>query len=203
MAYGDSKYGTLLFSGSSGIDQPGGIVAPDISKQLPDVYNKSGKLRQLLDIFSEQITQLNNRAEEVRVQNAVETATFSLGRWERELGVSVDPSKSLATRRELISAKLRGIGTTTPQMIQRTASAFSGGDVMVEEVPAEYRFVVRFVGTLGIPSNMAGLIQILEEIKPAHLAYEFAYTYTYWSTLQAITWNQAQSKTWDELRIFE
>ncbi|MEK4520026.1 putative phage tail protein [Paenibacillus sp. FSL H8-0122] len=203
MPYGDSKYGTLLFSGSSDIDQPGGIVAPDISKQLPDVYNKAGKLRQLLDIFSEQITQLNNRAEEVRVQYAVETATFSLGRWEREFGISIDPSKSLATRRELISAKLRGIGTTTEQMIQRTASAFSGGDVMVEEVPGEYRFVVRFVGTLGIPSNMAGLIQILEEIKPAHLVYDFAYTYTFWDSLNFLTWTAAHEKTWNELRVYE
>lgn len=133
----------------------------------------------------------------------METATYSLGRWEQELGLSVDTAKSLATRRELISAKLRGIGTTTPQMIQRTASAFSGGDVLVEEVPGEYRFVVRFIGTLGIPPNMAGLIQILDEIKPAHLAYEFAYTYTFWDSLKILTWNSAHGKTWNELRVYE
>lgn len=56
MAYGESKYGTLLYSGTSDTDQPGGILVPDISKQLPDVYNKAGKLRQLLDILSEEIT---------------------------------------------------------------------------------------------------------------------------------------------------
>lgn len=203
MPYGDSNYGTLLFSGSSDTDQPGGILAPDISKQLPDVYNKAGKLRQLLDMLSEQITFYNNRTEEVRGQNAVETATFSLGRWEQELGITVDPSKSLATRREIISAKLRGIGTTTPQMIERTASAFSGGDVRVEEIPGEYRFLVRFVGSLGIPPNMAGLMQILEEIKPAHLEYEFAYTYTYWASLKSLNWSTAHSKTWNELRTYE
>jgi uncharacterized protein YmfQ (DUF2313 family) len=202
VAYGESKYGTLLFSGTSDEDQSGGIQAPDISKQLPDVYNKAGKLRQLLDILSEQITLHNTRTEEVRAQNAVETATYSLGRWEQELGLSVDTAKSLATRRELISAKLRGIGTTTPQMIQRTASAFSGGDVLVEEVPGEYRFVVRFIGTLGIPPNMAGLIQMLEEIKPAHLAYEFLYTYTFWDSLKNLTWNSARGKTWNELRVY-
>ncbi|ETT45208.1 hypothetical protein C162_21768 [Paenibacillus sp. FSL R7-269] len=202
MAYGESLYSTLLYTEETVPPTPEPGLIPDISKQLPDVYNKRDKLRQLLDILSEQIGRANARAEEVRQQNAVDTATWSLSRWESELGLAVDPSKSLITRREIIKAKLRGIGTTTPQMIQRTASAFSGGDVLVEEVPGEYRFIVRFVGVLGIPPNMAGLIQILEEIKPAHLAYGFAYSYTYWEAVKSLLWSEVKAKTWNELRTY-
>lgn len=102
----------------------------------------------------------------------------------------------------MIKAKLRGNGTTTPEMIQRTASAFSGGVVEVKEVPEEYRFEIHFVSTLGIPPNMAGLIQIIEEIKPAHLAYEFVFSYTWWDSVKALTWESAHSKTWNELRTY-
>ncbi|AIQ31628.1 hypothetical protein P40081_28445 [Paenibacillus sp. FSL P4-0081] len=202
MAYGDSLYSTLLYTGSADSADPEPGWIPDISKQLPDVYNKQDKLRQLLDILSEQIGVSNQRAEETRQQNWVDTATWSLSRWEAELGLSIDPSKSLLARREIIKAKLRGIGTTTPQMIQRTASAFSGGEVSVEEVPDEYKFIVRFIGVLGIPPNMAGLIQILEEIKPAHLDYEFAYTYTFWESVKSLLWAAAKLKTWNELRTY-
>ena len=58
-------------------------------------------------------------------------------------------------------------------MIVDTAKAFSGGDVEVLEDAANHRFVVRFVGVKGIPRNMQGFINMLEEIKPAHLVYAF------------------------------
>ncbi|MFD2880996.1 putative phage tail protein [Paenibacillus rhizoplanae] len=52
-----------------------------------------------------------------------------LSRWERLLGLASDTNKSYATRREMIKAKLRGSGTTTPEMIRRTASAFFPGEM--------------------------------------------------------------------------
>lgn len=70
-------------------------------------------------------------------------------------------------------------------------------------MPGAYSFEVRFVGTLGIPANMAGLIQIMEEIKPAHLDYSFVYSYTWWDSLKSLTWNGAHGKTWNELRVYE
>jgi hypothetical protein len=104
--------------------------------------------------------------------------------------------------REQINAKLRGTGTTTRQMLIDTAAAFSGGEVDVIECPAEYRFVVKFVGILGIPPNMSGFIQMLEQVKPAHLTYSFEYTYTTWANLLSLTWGGATSKTWNQLRTY-
>jgi hypothetical protein len=46
------------------------------------------------------------------------------------------------------------------------------------------------------------LIQIIEEIKPAHLAYEFVFSYTWWDSVKALTWESAHSKTWNELRTY-
>jgi len=135
-------------------------------------------------------------------QYFVSTATWGLDLWETELGMSVDPTKPVQSRREQINAKLRGTGTTTRQMLIDTAAAFSGGEVDVIEYPAEYRFVVKFVGILGIPPNMSGFIQMLEQIKPAHLTYSFEYTYTTWANLLSLTWGGAASKTWNQLRTY-
>jgi len=156
----------------------------------------------LQETIAFEVGELKNGTIDVLDQAFIETATVSLGRWEAELGLNTNLSMSYTARREMIKAKLRGNGTTTPEMIQRTASAFSGGVVEVQEVPDEYRFEIRFVSTLGIPPNMVGLTQIIEEIKPAHLAYEFVYSYTWWDSVKTLTWNSALSKTWDELRIY-
>ncbi|ULO08148.1 YmfQ family protein [Paenibacillus sp. 19GGS1-52] len=203
MSYSYSLYSSLLYSAETNTADPGATEALDLMHYLPDYYQGIQEMEELQAILGTEIGGLQTGAIDVLNQAFVETATWSLGRWELELGLSSDPSKSPVSRREMIKAKLRGSGTTTPEMIQRTASAFSGGDVEVIEVPGKYNFEIRFVGTLGIPPNMAGLIQIIEEIKPAHLAYEFVYSYTWWATLQLIHWNTAHAKTWNELRTYK
>ncbi|MEK3768504.1 putative phage tail protein [Paenibacillus sp. FSL R5-0887] len=201
MSYGESLYSTLLFTANE-LEDIDDVNTVDLMKYLPPYYKGIQEIEELQQSLGIEIYGLTTRVQEVLDQAYVETATWSLARWEAELGLSSDPSKSYVSRREMVKAKRRGTGTTTPEMIQRTASAFAGGEVSVEEVPGEYRFIVRFIGILGIPPNMAGLFQILDEIKPAHLAYEFAYTYTYWDSLKTITWNTAGTGTWNDLRTF-
>ncbi|MBW4083876.1 YmfQ family protein [Paenibacillus sp. S150] len=177
--------------------------ANDLMRYLPEYYQGVLEMEQLQESNAIECGQLAYSIEDSALQTNVESATWGLARWENILALSSDSTKSYATRREMIKAKLRGSGTTTPEMIRRTASAFSGGDVQVTEVPGEYSFEVRFIGTLGIPTNMAGLIQIIEEIKPAHLEYKFVYSYTWWASLKPLTWNGAHDKTWNELRVYE
>ena len=134
----------------------------------------------------------------------VVSATWGLERWERVLGIETNLQLSFEQRREVIIAKICGQGTTTMEMIKNTAAVFSGGDVDVIEDNAHSRFIVRFVGAKGIPRNIRGFIEMLEEIKPAHLAYEFEYRYTVWNWLkQNYTWNSLQKISWDELRVLK
>lgn len=202
MSYGSSLYSELQYSADEDSNHPGEVETPDLMWYLPDYYKDVREMEKLQETIGIEIGGLKVGTIDVLDQAFVETATVSLGRWEAELGLNIDSSKSYATRREMIKAKLRGNGTTTPEMIQRTASAFSGGVVEVKEVPDEYRFEIHFVSTLGIPPNMAGLIQIVEEIKPAHLAYEFVFSYTWWDSVKVLTWENAHSKTWNELRTY-
>lgn len=202
MSYGNSLFSELLYSADEESNHPGEIESPDLMQYLPDYYKDVREMEKLQETLGLEIGGLKVGTIDVLDQAFVETATVSLGRWEAELGLNIDSSKSYATRREMIKAKLRGNGTTTPEMIQRTASAFSGGVVEVKEVPNEYRFEIHFVSTLGIPPNMAGLIQIIEEIKPAHLAYEFVFSYTWWDSVKVLTWESAHSKAWNELRTY-
>jgi len=175
----------------------------DLMKYLPPYYYE---IVEMLAIQSKLGGELGEQAEAIETafnQYFVDSATWGLTRWENVLGLKSDSSLPDARRRESILAKLRGAGTTTKVKIIQTAIAFSGGEVNVIEYPAESRFEVVFVGTKGIPPNMAGFIQMLEDIKPAHLAFALKYTYTVWNQIGTMTWNQARSKTWSELRVYE
>lgn len=178
-------------------------LSSDMMKYLPNCYQDSTKMKNLQLSIGKEFGGLSYNINELMQQMFVDTATWGLSLWEKELGIQTDISKSNTTRREIIKAKLRGAGTTTKIMIKNAAMAFNGGDVDVIEYPKEYKFVIQFIEVLGIPPNMAGLIQSIEEIKPAHLSYSFKYTYTVWHNLCDIIWNGVNAKTWAELKIYK
>jgi acetolactate synthase small subunit len=136
----------------------------------------------------------------------VQTATWGLDYFEEELGIDTDISKSYEERREKILAKKRGSGTSTKAMIKNTAEAFSGGEVDVIENFEDYSFIVKFVGIKGIPKNIEDFKEMIDEIKPAHLAYILEYTYMTWEEFDRYnyTWEEwdAKNLTWEEFEVY-
>lgn len=200
--YGQVLYGTAPFGADVQGDPPSAQPV-DLLQYLPDYYRSIRDFRELMGTEGEEIGRIWYEIENVLKQFYVSVAEWGLSLWESELGLPIDPSKPVERRREQILAKLRGTGTATKQMIIHAAAAFSGGEVDVIEYPSEYRFVVKFIGVKGIPPNMPGFISMLEQIKPAHLAYSFEYTYTTWSMLTGLTWADAGTRTWNELKVYE
>ncbi len=202
MSYGQFLYGALKYADEPSEEELEPYI-PDLMNYLPHYYRKSNVINNIQKVNAKEIGYFKYATEDVLKQFFVPTATWGLALWEKELGLPIDPTKSDERRREIICAKLRGAGTTTSEMIKNVAIAFSGGEVEVLEYPNEYRFEIQFIGVKGIPPNMAGLIKTIENIKPAHLDYNFKYSYTWWDSLKALTWQQANAKTWNELRVYE
>lgn len=203
MSYGAGVYGVIPLGGLDSEDSGMEVSPPDLMGYLPAYYHSLREMIELQGALSQELGEALTTAADLLRQFFVSTATWGLSWWEKELGLVVDPSMSSIWRREILLSKIRGHGTVTKQMVQETAAAFSGGDVAVIEYPDEYRFVVQFIGTLGIPPNMAGFIQMIERIKPAHLSCSFQYTYTAWNMLDSAVWSDFSSTTWNELRVYE
>lgn len=172
----------------------------DLMMLLPDYYENNETMRILQGVISDETENLEQGLTDTVDQCFPVTASNLLERWERVLGLEVDASKTPEFRRERILAKISGAGTTTKAMIVDTASRYSNGAVEVIEDNTHYRFTVKFVGTLGIPGNMADLKLTIEEIKPAHLAVDYEYVYNTWSDVGSLTWEQAAGHTWKEIR---
>ena len=158
-------------------------------------------MEKLQGILSSNINALASAFDETIDQCFVNTASRLLSRYEFIYGLQVDVSKSNEFRRERILAKIRGIGTTTKQMIIDTAAAFSNGEVEVIENASGNSFIIKFVGTTGIPANIGDLVLTIEEIKPAHLSYSFEYTYRRWYEVSDRLWGEVSDKTWYQLSI--
>ena len=200
--YGQSQYSTLMFAGNTFDDSSNDFIT-DLIQHLPSFWHTIREMLEIQKNIGADVGALKNDLNESVKQFFIDTATWGLVYWEKQLGLSTDLTQTYTRRREIILAKLRGAGTTTKSMIQSVATAFSGGDVDVIEYPHENRFEVNFIGIKGIPPNISGLINAIEEIKPAHLVYDFSYTYTVWSMLDAMTWDDLnQIGTWEKLKSF-
>ena len=164
----------------------------DLIELLSPVYNENLTMQELQGILSNKVTDLSSNFDKTINQCFIDTATELLSRYEKIYGLSVDVSKTNQFRRERIKARAKGVGTITKKMLEDVAASYSNGEVEVIENPADYSFIVKFIGTKGIPANMADLTLTIEEIKPAHLAFTFEYTY--------LTWQEFDNynKTWDE-----
>jgi Uncharacterized protein conserved in bacteria (DUF2313). len=203
LAYGTEAYGALAYGTEAGEDDNSPNTGLDLLAYLPPYYREITEMKELQKAAGIEIGTFYEESGSLLDQCFIDTATWGLTRWESELGIAANRSQSYERRREQLKAKLYGSGTTTKQMIIDTAAAFSGGEVAVNVYPEQYLFEIVFVGSKGIPPNMPGFIQMLEDIKPAHLAYSFKYIYTVWDNLAALSWGDAHAKTWSELKVYE
>lgn len=173
----------------------------ELIKLLPEtVYENNETMKLLQALLSEEVNRLDDGLSDTIRECFMSTASRCLTRYEQILGLTVDVSKSDIFRRERISAKISGAGTTTKAMLIDTASRYSNGEVEVIEDPANYVFTIKFVGTRGVPENMDNLKLTIEEIKPAHLAVVYEYTYAIWNEVSGLTWDAASMYNWNELR---
>jgi len=167
---------------------------------LPPYYDDNKTMKELQSILSADVNSLASGLSETIDQCFVNTATSLLSRYEKIYGLNVDVSKSNEFRRERIRAKIRGTGTVTKQMVIDTARSYSNGEVEVIEDPSNYSFAIKFVGTFGIPANMADLTLTIEEIKPAQLSFTFEYVYRTHAQLSKYTHAQLSMYTNSQLR---
>ncbi|KJR48389.1 phage-like element pbsx protein XkdT [Desulfosporosinus sp. I2] len=202
--YSDSYYGVLMYT--QDIDPPNDeqiqLLTPDLMGYLPNYLKNVRIMNELQATQAREIGLFNARRTDLLNQCFIDTATWALELWESEHGIVTDLSKTLETRREIVKAKRRGNGTVTKQMLKNTALAYTNAEVQVLEDPENNTFVLKFIGVLGIPANMAGLIETINEIKPAHLAYSFEYAYSWWNRVSGLQWGECSSQTWNDLKVY-
>lgn len=144
---------------------------------LPGYYETSRVIQTDMNAKGTEMDQLFAALDETLQQFFVSTATWGLDRWERELGITVDLAKPLDQRRAVVQSKLRGSGKFSGRLVKNVAEAYDGGSVDVTFEPAAWSFTIKFIDTVGIPPNLDDLKAAIEEIKPAHMAVEFAFNY--------------------------
>lgn len=172
---------------------------------LPSYYRKSKVMNQLMDSLESEYERIKQEVRLTENQFFVLLADKNISKHEADVGIVPNPSADLETRRGRILSKLRGTGTVTKTMMKNVAASFVNGEIEIIEYASEYVFAVKFMSKQGVPYNLADIQKVIEDIKPAHLAVEYIFTYRLWQdVLNTLSdWSETRSYTWENLMTFE
>ncbi|MBX4149499.1 putative phage tail protein [Paenibacillus lautus] len=121
----------------------------------------------------------------------IDTATWALSIYEKELGIRTDLNKPLDERRSVIKSKIRGTGKIGAAQIKIVADAYSNGNV---EVTLEHGIRIEFTSTYGIPPNVDDLKRMVREIAPAHLSINYVFRFYMYGEMTATGMTYGQIK---------
>jgi len=167
---------------------------------MPGYYKTSKVIDNINNANAKELNTFSNNLDSLLKQFFIDTADFSLGRWEKELGIDVNNNYNVEYRRSRILSKLRGQGTITVKLIKEVAESYNNGIVDVIEDNPSYSFTIKFISNKGVPPNLEDLKVAIEEIKPAHLEVVYEFTYNTWNMISGLIWSEAINKTWNQLR---
>lgn len=149
-------------------------------QELPRHYGRSPQDAELQRVLELMVVRAEADKDFTLEQLFPSTASgWGLTLWEEAYGLRREVGQADAQRRARVLAKIKGVGTTTAEQIQRVAQVFSASRVEVEERGAESRFIIWYVETIGEINDKEDLSAIINELKPAHLAWSIKYRETF------------------------
>ena len=172
---------------------------------MPGYYRKSKVMNDLIHSIENEFERLKQETILTENQFFVILSDRDIKTHEEDVGLVPDTSADIETRRSRVLSKLRGTGTVTKTMMKNVAASFVNGDIEIIEYPSEYCFAVKFTSKTGVPYNISDIQAMIEEIKPAHLAVKYIFTYRLWQDIldEIQIWTTAKNYSWEWMLTFE
>ena len=145
-----------------------------LPRYLPKFLMRDAELRDALENCSTEHELRRLIQQDIARQFFVKTATWGLSAWERVLALTPPGMAGFDERRRSVLLKIQSRQTSTVAFMARLASYFfpDGTKVEIEERNEQNAFRVICDE---ISSDYPGLIEVIEEYKPAHLAFALDY----------------------------
>lgn len=177
-------------------------IKNSLSLYIPTFLARSKVFEELLRVQSNEITRNNALLKDLEAQLYLETATWGLDYWEEDLGIETNKDLSYKQRREKIKFRKQLPNTIiTKKFFKKVMDNYYISDIYEDFNSSKVNITIK--GIRGIPPKINEMISDAKELLPAHLIYEFIYTYLPWNEVDAanITWNELESYSWDKLEI--
>lgn len=141
-----------------------------LTELLPERVRKIPELMAVIQAEEPEAQAAYTATVDFLAQLNVDTATWGLALWEFAYGIPTQMARTLAERRSILKAKMRGAATTTIEQLRRIVNAYTNHDrCTVTEYPREYMVEVSYELSNYKKELVEACRASLREALPAHL----------------------------------
>lgn len=167
---------------------------------MPEYYYTSDLTKNILTATANEFNRFLINCDQTQKELRIYSAENSLDQYEKDFVLPVSNNYETSYRISKIISKLRGQGIITVERIKDIAEAYSNGKVEVSKIPSEFRLIITFVGTKGIPPNLDDLKNILNSLKAGDWIIEYKFRYTTFEEMKNYTHADLKQYTHDYIR---
>ncbi len=170
-------------------------------ERLPYYYRKSKVIKDLYDIIRRVFDRVDEEiAEADKRLFIITTDDFTLHENDVELpAIAADDEP----RRARVIARLQGNEILTVKALNELVTLYEKSGCYVKENYPVYTVTIYFGKRMGIPNNIAQIMEAIEEVKPAHIKIGYEYEPNTWGRANSLfTWGEAAVLTWNGLELF-
>ncbi len=168
----------------------------NILKFINKIFRNDVITKHIAKISKTNLENIEIKITDVKNNIFLDTSTWGLEIYEKELNLEYIEDKSIDERKSIIMAKWRGAGKLTLELIQDTVKAYTNNSVTVR---FNGTIILDFSNKIGKPKDVNSLIKSIEDIKPAHLGIEYIFKYRTWGDLKKFNWNSIKNNTWSDI----
>ena len=140
-------------------------------QMLPAYIREMAQMQELLQTEQAELDRTEAAILDATDQLYINSATWTLSRWEQIFGLPTNDSVPVALRREKILSKRNVRPPATAEFIRLTAEQITGQQVTITEHPGSYSFALHIHLNDIYSLDLAALRARIDELKPAHLTY--------------------------------
>ncbi len=180
-----------------------------MSKHLPRLYGDFPVVWAMMNATAGEVVNLRDTIADVFNQFFIDSATWSIARWEEIYGIKTpaDTTLTIEERRAAVKVAMQTKRVMSKQGIKDVFSTFNNMEVAVTENNPAYSVDIKFTDMRGVPANLPEIKAQMSALLPAHMAVTYSYSWFLWSEFdaKAITWAafDAAGLTWDNLEVWQ
>lgn len=170
----------------------------ELKRYLPIFIRNSSIFNSVLNSQGNELTRLHSLLEDLVSQFYANTTTWGLDIWESILNIDSSDKDTLESRKNRIKFRLQNnASTVTKALFKEIMDSYY--ECSIDEDFDNSKINITVLGARGIPEKLQSMDKDASIFIPAHLLYEFIFTYLPWSELDSalLTWDKAETYNWN------
>ncbi len=147
------------------------MTKDNLIKNLHKLFRNDPLIQELFNSVGIDFDNINVAIEDVKKQYWFDTMTWAIPLLEVALQFKTDSNSKIENRRSQLEARWKSDSKVDVYLLKAIANSWKNGNIDVKFVNGKIQ--ITFTGEHGLPNDLEGIYQAIEDVKPAHIPVDY------------------------------